>query len=94
MRNLSSDLHYWMIAEGYGKVLSRTVLTPKERELCILSALSALSRERQMISHIRGSQNVGASREEIQETIFSLQPVLESPMYDKALELLKRVLNP
>lgn len=48
----------WLIIEGYGKVLGRKGLSLKERELCIVSILSAMKFEEQLYSHIIGAINV------------------------------------
>ena len=92
MQKLSVNLHQWMISEGYGKVLSRPILNPQERELCIISTLITLQRERQLISHIRGAQNAGASEEEIRETILSLEPILNTRIYTKAQKVLHKTI--
>ncbi len=69
MKSLSPEIHQWMLYEGYGKILSRPVLTAKVRELCVVATLTALGRDRQLVSHIRGARNVGASVDEISETL-------------------------
>lgn len=58
--SISPDLFRWMVLEGYGKVLSRPGLTQVERELAEVAALIVDGRERQLISHVMGSLNVGA----------------------------------
>ncbi len=54
------EIFEWMVLEGYGKVLSRPGLTKIEREVAEVAALIIERRERQLISHILGSLNVGA----------------------------------
>ncbi len=58
---VSPEIFRWMVNEGYGKVLSRPGLTHIERELCEVAALIYEKRERQLVSHIMGSLNVGAT---------------------------------
>lgn len=65
MNSLHPDLADWMIWEGYGKVLSRPFLTPRVRELLIVSITAVLGVERQFLSHVRGALNVGATAEEL-----------------------------
>lgn len=93
MQSLSTDLHQWMLREGYGKVLSRPVLPGIERELCIVSTLAALGRVRQLISHLKGAFHLGASIEAIQETIFSLRLFMPLERVDRAMNLLKDTLE-
>jgi len=65
MRDLSPDLDRWMIAGGYGRVLSRPGLGLVERELCTVAALAALGWERQLDAHRLGAARVGASVAEV-----------------------------
>ncbi|MCP4706712.1 MAG: carboxymuconolactone decarboxylase family protein [candidate division Zixibacteria bacterium] len=59
--SISPEMFRWMVIEGYGKVLTRPGLNSVERELAEVAALIVDKRERQLISHIIGSLNVGAS---------------------------------
>jgi 4-carboxymuconolactone decarboxylase len=59
--HVAPELFEWMVIEGYGKVLSRPGLSRIERELAEVAALIVDGRERQLVSHILGSLNVGAS---------------------------------
>ncbi len=69
MIRLSPELAAWAMIEGYGKTLSRPGLDTKTRELAIVAMLTQLAWERQLYSHILGSRNVGASKEEIMEAV-------------------------
>jgi 4-carboxymuconolactone decarboxylase len=57
----SPEIFQWMILEGYGKVLSRPELPIRERELAIVAFLMMENRGPQLLSHIRGSLNVGVA---------------------------------
>lgn len=93
MEHLSSDISRWMVTEGYGKVLSRPILTPLERELSVIAALAALQRERQLISHIRGAVHVGAKPEEILEVISGLTLMAPQETVSKMLTLSEEILH-
>ncbi len=93
MKGLSSDLHLWMMREGYGKVLSRPVLNPVERELCTVASLSALGRERQLVSHIKGAVNAGAHEDEIHETIYGMSLLVDDRVYVRAITVLQNTLG-
>jgi 4-carboxymuconolactone decarboxylase len=73
MRNhvaeLHPDLERWMLEEGYGKVLGRSGLALRLRELCIIPLLVAQPAPRPLYSHLRGALNVGASNTDIEETL-------------------------
>lgn len=67
------DLSVWFTLEGYGKVLSRKNLSLKERELQIISMLTCLRYEDQLLSHIIGALRNGADSLEIQKIILNLR---------------------
>ncbi len=65
MKDLHPDIAQWMIIEGYGKVLSRDVLSLREREILNVAILTTLGWERQLRSHLKGAINVGVGKSEI-----------------------------
>jgi 4-carboxymuconolactone decarboxylase len=60
VRALHPDVAVWMVEHGYGRVLARPGLSPRERELITVSALAALGWERQLVSHVLGALRLGA----------------------------------
>ena len=73
--NVSPEIFRWMVVEGYGKVLSRPKMTHIERELAEVAALIVDGRERQLLSHILGSLNVGADMELIKQVNRDIRPM-------------------
>lgn len=73
VKSFSPELAEWLIVEGYGKVLGRNGLTLKEREICIVSILSALKFEDQLYSHINGASRVKTEFNLIKQTITNLE---------------------
>jgi 4-carboxymuconolactone decarboxylase len=69
MRGIHPDLAVWMVTEGYGKVLSRPFLTPREREICVIPILAAQGSWPQLASHLDGALRVGARRREAEEAL-------------------------
>jgi 4-carboxymuconolactone decarboxylase len=65
MAGFHPELAEWILADGYGKVLARPVLTVRERELIVVAVLSALGLPLQLESHVRGARRVGASAGEV-----------------------------
>lgn len=57
---LHPALDRWMVEIGYGRVLSRQGLTPRQRELCVLAVLACQDVAPQLRSHLRGALHVGA----------------------------------
>jgi len=73
VKSFSPEMAEWLIVEGYGKVLGRKGLTLKEREVCIVSILSALKFKDQLYSHINGAVRVKAKFDLIIRTINNLE---------------------
>jgi 4-carboxymuconolactone decarboxylase len=69
VRALHQDLATWMLVEGYGKVLGRSGLELRVRELCIVALLAVLDAPRQLRSHLRGALHAGAAPEQVEETL-------------------------
>ncbi|MCL5031251.1 MAG: hypothetical protein M1480_19790 [Bacteroidetes bacterium] len=80
-KKFSPELAEWLIVEGYGKVLSRDVLSLKERELINISILTALKFENQLYSHINGAYRLNTKISTIKEIISCLD-ILGSNKYN------------
>lgn len=65
MRGFHPELAEWILSDGYGKVLSRPHLSIRERELLLVAVLAAMRLPRQLESHLRGAQRVGASLRDV-----------------------------
>jgi 4-carboxymuconolactone decarboxylase len=78
-RALSPELALWMVVEGYGKVLSRGVLSLAERELINVAVLAVKRRPRQLYSHLRGALRIGVPRERIEDLWNELRHRLSPP---------------
>ena len=61
----SPDLADWAIVEGYGRVLSRDVLNPRTRSLCIVAALIPMDVSPQLKGHVQGALNTGSNIEQM-----------------------------
>jgi 4-carboxymuconolactone decarboxylase len=81
---LHPDVERWMLVEGYGKVLGRTGLSLRVRELCIIVLLMAQTAPTQLYSHLRGAGNAGATREDIIEAFDIADGVLDGDRVDAA----------
>lgn len=90
---LHPALDAWMIADGYGKVLSRPGLDLKTRELCILAACAASGQQRQLHSHLHGALNCGATPGEVSETFDALSALVDKTELSRYRALLARVLS-
>lgn len=91
--NLSPELDYWMVWEGYGKVLSRGDVDPELRELCTLAALAVTGDIVQFHSHLRGALNMGAEPEHIRAALAIVEDLTEPQRFSEATALAERVLR-
>ena len=94
MDRLHPELSDWMIVEGYGKVLSRPILSPRVRELLIVGMTAALGVERQFHSHVRGALNVGATAEELRQVFAATLPLISTDAQERIRAILEKVLAP
>jgi 4-carboxymuconolactone decarboxylase len=76
IRKLHPAIDLWMIADGYGKVLSRPGLDLARRELCIVAACAAAEQLPQLRSHLRGALNSGADVADLSATLSALSDVI------------------
>ncbi len=90
INNFSPELAEWLVLEGYGKVLGRTGLHFKERELCIVAVLAAMKFKDQLYSHINGALKAGASLEEINVVIKNLDLLGKKKLSGIGIQVLNR----
>ncbi|MBI4618275.1 MAG: carboxymuconolactone decarboxylase family protein [Planctomycetes bacterium] len=86
-------LDRWMVEEGYGRVLSRPELSPREREFGVLPALVVLRAEPQLESHLRGALRVGATPAELEQIVGIAARLAGEPAAEIARRTLARVLG-
>ena len=91
IRDLHPALDDWMIVDGYGKVLSRTGVDLKTRELCIVAACAVAGQQRQLHSHLHGALNAGATREEVAGALDAVSDLISSPSLERYRQLWKKV---
>jgi len=91
VRELHPALDAWMITDGYGKVLSRSGLDLKRRELCVVAACAAAGQQRQLHSHLHGALNCGATPQEISSTLAALADLVDPGDIRQYQSLLSRV---
>ena len=93
VRDLHPALDTWMITDGYGKVLSRSGLDLKRRELCIVAACAAAAQQRQLHSHLHGALNSGATPDEVYATLDALADLIAESDLIRYRTLLTRVIS-
>ncbi len=77
--------YYW------GSIWNRPGLSLPERSICTMAALTALGRESQLASHIRGALNVGLTQEEIVEVFIHATFYCGLPFVRSAIDLANEI---
>lgn len=73
LKDVAPDLGRYTIEFPFGDVYSRPNLDLKNREMCVVAALTALGNAApQLRVHIHGALNVGVTREEVVEIIIMM----------------------
>jgi 4-carboxymuconolactone decarboxylase len=85
LRAADPELVDYLVADGYGKVLSRGNLNLEERELCVIAALACRSHLPQLKWHIAAALNIGVAPEAIRETLVQALPYAGWPTTLNAL---------
>jgi 4-carboxymuconolactone decarboxylase len=80
----------WVLGHAYGRVLARDGLTPRMRELLAVACLSAQGLERQLASHVRGALALGASPEDVRETLACLAGRIDADRLARAHSVAER----
>jgi 4-carboxymuconolactone decarboxylase len=88
--DIAPDLGRMIVEHSYGEVFSRKGIDLKTRELSACAALAAIgsaTTETPLRVHINAALNVGASREEIIETMVNLAPYIGYPATQRAIRI-------
>lgn len=85
------ELADWMVFEGYGKVLARPILTPRERELWIIPLLMGQDAPEQLYSHLRGARHLEVPPSRIRAVLWLAGCVTGPTILSQAQKLLKDI---
>ncbi|HJS47391.1 MAG TPA: carboxymuconolactone decarboxylase family protein [Gemmatimonadales bacterium] len=91
VKQLHPALDAWMIAEGYGRTLSRPGLDLMRRELCIVAQAGVLETPRQLHSHLRGALKAGASFGQVEGVLAVMNPLLSFDSWKRVKEMWRAV---
>lgn len=87
VRDLHPALDTWMITEGYGRTMSRPGLDLQRRELCIIAQTAVMETPRQLLSHLRGALNAGASFGQVEAVLAVVNPLLSYDQWKRVKEM-------
>ncbi|TGQ46952.1 carboxymuconolactone decarboxylase family protein [Mesorhizobium sp. M00.F.Ca.ET.216.01.1.1] len=88
--DIAPDLGRMIVEHSYGEIFSRKGIDQKTRELSACAALAAIgsaTTQTPLRVHINAALNVGASREEIIETLVNLAPYSGYPATQQAIRI-------
>lgn len=91
LEELAPDLERMVMENLFGDIFLRPGLDARTRSLCTLSVLAAQGRETQIRAHIGGALNIGATKEEIVETLFQLLFYAGLPAASSGLKIASEV---
>jgi 4-carboxymuconolactone decarboxylase len=93
MDAVAPDLARYVIEFAYGDIYTRPGLHTKQRELCIVAALTALgNREDQLRDHIQAALNIGCTQQELVETILMMAVYAGFPVAIKGMQIAREML--
>ena len=88
--NFSPTMDYALKAHLFGYLFSRDNLAPLEREIIVVSTLSALGDvNAQLRSHLRITQNLGVGSVEMQKIMVTLQQAVGNDVAEKCSKCFK-----
>ena len=91
LHSLHPQYDKWVLEDAYGRLLSRSFLDGKTRQLCAVAALPTTGVPTQLHSHIVGALNLGADKNEVREIIVSMEPLAEKTKIKEALDILAKM---
>lgn len=90
--NFSPTMDYALKAHLFGYLFSRDSLSPLERELVVVSTLSALGDvNAQLRSHLRITRNLGVDNEQMQNIMTALQQSIGADLANNAQGVLQQL---
>lgn len=87
VRELHPALDSWMIAEGYGRTMSRPGLDLLRRELCVVAQTAVMETPRQLLSHLRGALHAGATFSQVEGVLSVVNPLLSYDQWKRVKEM-------
>ncbi len=92
LEDIAPDLGRYIVEFAYGDIFARPGLDMKTRELATVAALTAMgTAAAQLKVHIQAALHVGASRQEIIETILQMIPYAGFPAALNAVTVAREV---
>lgn len=88
LRAVDQELAGYLVADAYGKVLSRGDLGLDTRELCVIGALACRAHLPQLKWHIAAALNIGVTPAAIREVLIQCQPYAGWPTALNALRVM------
>jgi 4-carboxymuconolactone decarboxylase len=76
-----------MIAEGYGRTMSRPGLDLLRRELCVVAQTAVMETPRQLLSHLRGALHAGATFSQVEGVLSVVNPLLSYDQWKRVKEM-------
>lgn len=76
---------------AWGHVWSRDDITPRERSMLTVAVLAALGNHEELALHLRGTENTGASADDIREALLHVAIYAGIPRANSAFRIARQV---
>lgn len=94
LQDIAPDVSKYIIEFAFGDVYSRSTLDLKQREMISITSLATLGGcEKQLEIHIQGALNVGATKNDVVETLMQCIPYIGFPRVLNAITVAKNVFS-
>lgn len=89
--DFDADFQAFITQSAWGSVWSRPHLPPRERSMITIALLAALGQDEEVAMHVRATENTGASRQDVLETLLHVAVYAGVPAANHAIKIAKAV---
>jgi len=93
LKKIDALLAHSLVEYAYGQTYARPATDLKTKELCTVAALTAMDFPDQLKTHVFGSLNAGATRDEVKEVIIHMHLLCGWPACIKALRIYQEAIE-
>jgi 4-carboxymuconolactone decarboxylase len=93
LKKIDALLAHSLVEYAYGQTYARPATDLKTKELCTVAALTAMDFPDQLKTHVFGSLNAGATRDEVKEVIIHMHLLCGWPACIKALRVYQEAIE-
>jgi 4-carboxymuconolactone decarboxylase len=88
------ELADWVLVDAYGRILARSAIEPRVRELAAVAALIVSGDLRQLSSHARGALHCGATIAAVHAACELAAALIDAPAAERARQIIVKTAGP